>query len=52
MKKETIFIIIGAVLFIWFYISLADFTPKDEQLLDKKGFYFDLYNSQFETFTK
>lgn len=35
MKKETIFIIIGVVAFIWFYISLADFTPKDEQLLDK-----------------
>jgi len=23
-----------------------------EELLDKKGFYYDLYNSQFETFTK
>ena len=35
MKKETIFIIIGVVLFIWLYISLADFTPKNEQLLDR-----------------
>jgi len=35
MKKETIFIIIGVILFIWLYISLADFTPKNEQLLDK-----------------
>ena len=37
MNKWTIVTIIGAVLFIWAYISLADFTPenKEDLLLQK-----------------
>ena len=37
MNKWTIVTIIGAVLFIWAYISLADFNPekKEDKLLKK-----------------
>ena len=36
MNKWTLIaVIIGLILFVWLYISIADFTPKDDILLKK-----------------
>ena len=34
-KWALITVILGIILFIWLYISIADFTPKDDILLKK-----------------
>lgn len=38
MNKKVLYITIGIILiglFVWFYISIADFTPKSDPLLKK-----------------